>query len=182
MLTTGAGGAVCTCTLTESEPVPPVPVHVSVKVVLMVIAALAWLPVVAFAPLQPPDAVQLVAFVEDHDSVEFDPAATVVGFALRSTVGAGVAWLTVTVALRLLVPPTPLSQVSVYVVVAASGPTVWLPDVAFAPLQPPEAVQDAASVLVHVSVLDPWAATVVGLASSSIDGSGLPPVLGTLKK
>jgi hypothetical protein len=146
------------------------------------IAGLAWLPEAAFAPLQPPEAVQLVAFVDDQERVELEPAATVVGLALRSTVGAGVAWLTVTVALRLLVPPTPLSQVRVYVVVAASGPTLWLPEVAFAPLQPPDAVHESASVVVQVSVDDPWAATVVGLASRSIDGSGLPPVLGTLKK
>ena len=47
-------------------------------------------PLVAFVPVQPWEAVQLVAFVELHDSVLAAPALTVVGEAVRVTVGAGV--------------------------------------------------------------------------------------------
>jgi hypothetical protein len=47
-------------------------------------------------PLQPPDAVQAVAFVADQVSVELVPLATELGAALIKTVGAGA--LTETVA------------------------------------------------------------------------------------
>jgi hypothetical protein len=40
-------------------------------------------------PVQPPEAVQAVALVEPHVNVELAPLATVVGFALSVTVGAG---------------------------------------------------------------------------------------------
>jgi hypothetical protein len=46
-------------------------------------------PLVAFAPLQPPEAVHEVAFVELHVSVEAPPLVTVVGFAVSVTVAAG---------------------------------------------------------------------------------------------
>ena len=61
-------------------------------------------------PLQPPDALQAVAFVEDQVSVAVPPFDTVVGAAVKMTVGAGLA--TVTVADREVLPPAPL-QVSV---------------------------------------------------------------------
>jgi hypothetical protein len=47
-------------------------------------------PDVAFEPDQPPEAVQLVAFVEDHVRVEVPLLATLVGLADNVTVGAGV--------------------------------------------------------------------------------------------
>jgi len=40
-------------------------------------------------PLQPPDAVQEVAFVADQVSVELVPLATELGAALMRTIGAG---------------------------------------------------------------------------------------------
>ena len=43
----------------------------------------------ALEPLQPPDAVQAVAFVADHVSIELVPLATELGAALIRTVGAG---------------------------------------------------------------------------------------------
>ena len=46
-----------------------------------------WLPLLASAPLQPPDAVHDVASVERHVNVEVPPLATVVGAALRDAVG-----------------------------------------------------------------------------------------------
>jgi hypothetical protein len=62
-------------------------------------------------PDQPPDAVQLLAFVEDQLSIADPPLLTVVGLALRLTVGlTGVVTLTVTDWLAL--PPGPL-QLSV---------------------------------------------------------------------
>jgi hypothetical protein len=63
-------------------------------------------PLVAHAPLQPFEAVQLVAFVDDHVSVLLPPATTEVGLALIVTVGMG-SGVTVTVALAEAVPPAP---------------------------------------------------------------------------
>ncbi len=69
------------------------------------------LPLVGSLPDQPPEAVQLVAFVEDQLSVAADPLLTVVGLAERLTVGlAGADTLTVTDCDAL--PPGPL-QLSV---------------------------------------------------------------------
>jgi len=53
------------------------------------------LPLVGSLPLQPPEAVQLVALLEDQLRVAVPPLLTVAGFALRLTVG-GAATLTVT--------------------------------------------------------------------------------------
>jgi hypothetical protein len=47
------------------------------------------LPLVGSLPDQPPEAVQLVAFVEDQLRVEAEPPLTVPGLALRLTVGLG---------------------------------------------------------------------------------------------
>jgi len=69
------------------------------------------LPPIDLLPDHPPEAVQLVAFVEDQLSVEAEPLLTVPGFALRVTVGpTGADTLTVTDWVAL--PPGPL-QVSV---------------------------------------------------------------------
>ena len=75
-------------------------------------APVPCVPLVALLPLQPvpvPEAVQDVALVELHVSVDAAPLATDVGLAVSVSVGAGT---TVTVAVAtLLVPPVPL-QVS----------------------------------------------------------------------
>lgn len=110
------------------------------------------MPLVALAPLQPPEAVHDVAVVELHVSVEAVPLITEVGFAVSVTVGRG-ATETVAVA-TLLVPPEPV-QVNVYDVVAVRAPVLWLPLVATSPLQPPDAVHDVASVELQVSVEAP---------------------------
>jgi hypothetical protein len=65
-------------------------------------------------------ALQPVAFVEVHVSVDALPLATLVGFAVSETVGGGLAD-TVTVALWLALPPGP-EQFRVKLVVAASAP------------------------------------------------------------
>ena len=68
------------------------------------------LPFVGSLPDQPPDAVQLVALLEDQLSVADPPLLMLAGLALRATAGAGVETLTVTD--WLVLPPGPL-QVSV---------------------------------------------------------------------
>jgi hypothetical protein len=63
-------------------------------------------PLIASAPVQPPLAVQEVAFVLDQVRVELAPEETVVGLADSVTVGAGT---TVTVVLAgEVVPPAPV--------------------------------------------------------------------------
>ena len=63
-------------------------------------------PLLASAPLQPPEAVHAVALVEDQLNVEPLPLVTVLGLALKLTVGA--AEVTVAVADWLPLPPGPL--------------------------------------------------------------------------
>lgn len=131
-------------------------------------------PEVAFVPLQPFEAVHEVALVEDQVSVLLPPLATCVGDALRLTVGAGVVELrTVTVALLCAVPPVPV-HASVNVVLAVNAPVLVLPEVPFAPLQPPEAVHDVAFVVDHVSVLDPPLSIRLGDADRDTVGAGGP--------
>jgi hypothetical protein len=89
--------------------VPPVPVHVKEYDVLAARAPVLSVPLVALVPLQPPEAVHEVAFVELQVSVEAPPLATVVGFAVSVTVGAAT---TMTVApATLLVPPAPVQVI-----------------------------------------------------------------------
>jgi hypothetical protein len=82
--------------------------------VLLPLIVNARLPLVALLPDQLPEAVQLLASVEDHDSVMLPPERTELGLAVSETVGAVVtgAALTVIVTDRVSLPPSPL-QVSV---------------------------------------------------------------------
>ena len=57
------------------------------------------LPLIPSLPDHPPEAVQLVAFVEDQLKVEADPLVTVPGLAVRATVGLTAAAFTVIVKL-----------------------------------------------------------------------------------
>ena len=68
-------------------------------------------PLVALEPDQAPEAAQEVALVADQVSVELPPLATVLGAALKLTVGAGAVTETVADCVALL-PPVPV-QVSV---------------------------------------------------------------------
>ncbi len=113
------------------------------------------------APLQPPEAVHDVALVELHVSVEVPPLATDVGFAASVTVGA---CITVTMAVATLLMPFAPVQVSEYDVVTVRALVLWLPLVASAPLQSPDAVHDVASDELHVNVEVPPLAIVVGAA------------------
>ena len=103
-----AVGTILTRTV-DAPLVPPVPVHVKEYELGIVIAPVLCVPLVALAPLQPPVAVQEVAFVELHVSVELPPLAMEVGAAVNVTVGSGTTMM-VAVA-TLLVPPVPV-QVS----------------------------------------------------------------------
>jgi hypothetical protein len=54
-----------------------------------------------------------------------------------------------------------------------TGPVLWLPLTGSAPLQPPEAVHDVASLALHVSKLAPPGATVLGAADKLTAGAGM---------
>jgi len=58
-------------------------------VVATLSAPVLQLPLVASLPVHPPEALQLVALLEDQLSVAVDPLLTVVGVADKATVGAG---------------------------------------------------------------------------------------------
>ena len=66
----------------------PLRVHVRVKLVVAVSAPVDAVPLVAFVPFHPPDAVHSVAFVELQVSVADPPLATLVGVAVNVTVAA----------------------------------------------------------------------------------------------
>jgi hypothetical protein len=106
-------------------------------------------PLVLFVPLQTPEAVHDVALAELHVSDEAAPLAIEVGFAASVTAGVP-GTVTVAVAI-LLVPPAP-AHANEYAVVAVRTPVLWLPLVASAPLQPPEAVHDVAADELQISV------------------------------
>jgi len=98
-------------TVTDRVALPPGPLQVSVYVVVALSAPVLALPLVRLVPDQPPEALQLVAFVDVQLSVEAEPLFTVPGFAPMVTVGlAGEDTLTVTDLVAL--PPGPL-QLSV---------------------------------------------------------------------
>jgi hypothetical protein len=104
IVTVGAGEDIDTVTDCAAEP--PTPEQVSTYLVAAVIAAVDADPLVGWLPLQPPDAVQAVALVDDQDSAEVLPLFTVVGEAARVTAGAGV--VTDIVADWAALPPAPV--------------------------------------------------------------------------
>jgi hypothetical protein len=67
-------------------------------------------PLIACAPVQPPDAVHDVALVLDQVSVELLPGVIDVGLALSATVGIAVVTVTVADAGVKLVPPVPVQE------------------------------------------------------------------------
>lgn len=169
--TVGADGAV-TFTVTDREISPPAPAQVSAKVLFVVSGAVDCEPDVALVPDHAPDAVQVAAFVEDHVRVATDPLATIVGLALKVSVGAGgVAAFTFTVTDCVTVPPVPVHEI-VKVLVAVRGPVDCEPDKAFAPDHAPDAVHVAAFVDVQVNVEAPPLGTVVGSARTESVGTG----------
>jgi hypothetical protein len=130
-------------------------------------------PLSALLPLQPPDAVQAVAFVADQVSVELVPLATELGAALISTVGAGE--LTETAADCVALPPGPV-HVNEYVELADTAPVDCEPVSPLEPLQPPDAVQEVALVLDQASVEEVPEFTMLGVALSMTIGATLDTV------
>ena len=126
----------------------------------------------AFAPANvPPVAVQELALVELHVSVEDPPPAIGLGLAVSVATGTG-AMLTVAVA-GVLVPPAPV-QVNEYVVLVVKAPVLWLPLAAFVPAnEPPVTVQDVALVELQVNMAAAPLLTVVGDALIEAVGMGL---------
>jgi hypothetical protein len=112
--------------------------------------------------------VQVVAFSVDQIRVLVPGETTVLGSAVRLTVGAGP---TVTVTDCEALPPGPV-QVSVNSVVVVSTPVEVEPGVGRAPLQPPLALQVSASVEDHESVDEVLYGTVVGEADRVTLGVG----------
>jgi hypothetical protein len=148
-LTVGAGAP--TDTTAEACAEPPLPAQDSTNVDVEASAPVDCEPLVAFEPLHAPDAVQLVAFVELHVSVEAPPELTDAGLAVIETVGASCE--TMAVVDVSLVPPGPV-QLSTYQVVEFSGPVDSLPLGALDPLHAAPAVQLVALVELQDSVVD----------------------------
>jgi len=139
-----------------------------VKVLFVVNGEDTSLPEVALLPVQAPEAVQVLAFVEDQVSVEDPPLATEVGFAASDTVGTAGATVTDADALA-VVPPDPL-QVRMKVLEAERAPVDLLPAVAFAPDHAPMAAQKAALLEDQVRFDAPPLVTDVGFAASDTVG------------
>ncbi len=106
------GGVAETVTVADCDAEPPAAVQVRVNFGVAVRLGVDCEPAVGSEPLQPPEAVQAVALVDDQVNADAAPLFTVVGFAVRVTAGAGV--VTDTVADCAALPPAPV-HVSVYV-------------------------------------------------------------------
>ena len=124
-------------------------------------------PLTDSVPAHAPEAVHEVALVEDQLNVEVPPLATLVGLALKDTVGAAD---TVTVAACDAVPPLPV-QAKVNLVVAVNAEVLVVPLIGSDPLQPPDAVQAVALVAVQLRAEVRPLATVLGLADSVMAGA-----------
>jgi hypothetical protein len=125
-------------------------------------------PLAARVALQPPVAVQAVAFVELHVNVETPPLGTTVGYTIKVAAGTT---LTRTDDGALL-PPAPV-QVSEYALGSVREPVLCVPLVGKMPLHPPDAVQEVALADPQVSVEAPPPATIVGLAASVTVAAGM---------
>lgn len=92
----GAGAEAATETLVDWVAVS----QVSVKLAAEPMALMVSVPVSALVPLQPPDAVQLLALVEDHVRTVEPPVVMEVGLAAMVTVATGVTGAAVTAMVR----------------------------------------------------------------------------------
>jgi hypothetical protein len=164
------GGAAVTETVAELRAVPPPPVQVRTNLVVALNGTVVWLPFVGCAPVQPFDALHVLAFVEDQVSVEVVPLLTVVGFA--EIVTTGVLEFTVTVADWEALPPAPVQE-SINIVVEVRAGVDTLPLRPSLPVQPPDAVQDVALAETQVSVEVAPLAIVLGFAESVTTGAGV---------
>jgi hypothetical protein len=179
-----AGAADLTETDADCVAVPPGPVQVNTYVALAFSAPEDCEPLRALPPDQSPEAVHAVTFCVDQVRVEAAPDTTVLGEALKVTIGGKAE--TVTVADCAADPPSPV-QASSYSVVLLSAPVDQVPLVATGPLQPPEALQAVAFCALQVKVDMPPLATAAGAAvkvtvgagvatTTSADSEDVPPV------
>lgn len=143
-----------------------------VNVLVLVKATVVSVPVRVLLPDQPPDAVHELALVLDHVSKDVLPLITLVGLAVKDTVGAGTLPLTVTVADCVAVPPVPV-QLNVKVLVLLSAALVCAPDVPLVPVHAPDAVHELAFVddQFNIDVLP--LVTLAGLAESVSVGAAV---------
>jgi hypothetical protein len=133
-------------------------------------------PLVAFVPCQPPEAVQAVAFSALQLRLDVPPAATVVGVAPSLTTGAPMTAISTDCVAD---PPVP-SQVSVKFVVALRGSVVTVPLVGCGPVQPPEAMQVCASWAFHCKVVAVCRGTLVLSATNVTAGFPLLTLAGSV--
>jgi hypothetical protein len=167
----GSPGRKFTLAVTGAE-LPPAPLQMSVNVDGVMMLLTTSLPLVARGPVQAPDAVHDVAFVDDQVIVAAPPAAIVAGFAAIVAVGREESELTITVVeTGVELPPAPL-QLSVNVDAARRLLTTSLPLVARDPAQAPVAVQAVALVDDQVNVVEPPAVTTAGFAEIVAVGEG----------
>jgi hypothetical protein len=135
--------------------------------VVPVSAAVVCEPLVGTLPLQPPEAVQLLASSACQLRMVVVPAVSVVACATRLTEGAGV--VTVTSADCVDAPPGPV-QASMNVVVELSASIVADPLTGFVPLQPPLAAQESAPTALQARVVAAPIATRLGLGCRLMTG------------
>lgn len=128
---------------------PPGPVQTSAKVVVAASGGEVSVPDGGRLPVHPFDAVQAVASVVVHESEVVPFGATLTGVAVKIAVGVG-GGETATFTEVVASPPDP-EQVSVKVAAAVNAALASAPDVARLPVQAPDAVQDVAFVLLHLS-------------------------------
>jgi hypothetical protein len=88
-LSVTTGGRAETVTVADCVAEPPAPVQVSWYSVVLASAPVDQVPLVATAPCQPPEAVQVVASAEFQLKLDVPPLTIVVGEADSVTVGAG---------------------------------------------------------------------------------------------
>jgi hypothetical protein len=170
IVTVGCGATVM---VADCETLPPLPVQVSENVLVPVNGPVDCEPLIALAPDHAPEAVQLVALVDDQESAELAPLATICGFAPIVTVGGGGGGATVTVADCSTLPPAPV-QVSENVLVLVNAPVDCVPLVAFTPDQAPEAAQLSALIDDQVSVALAPLAMLSGFTPKETVGAGGP--------
>ncbi len=120
------------------------------------------------APLHPPDALQLVALVDDQLSVVLPPVATLADEAVSDNVGAGTI---ITLTDCEADPPGP-AHVIENVLLALTGAETSAPCVALSPPQAPLAVQAAALVDVQLNVVVAPEPSEVGAALRLTVGAG----------
>ena len=101
-----AGAELVTVTVADCAAEPPGPVQVITYFVVALSATVSWVPLAASVPVQPPDAEQAAALVEDQVSLDAAPLWTVLGLALKLIEG-GVA-VTATAADCDELPPAPV--------------------------------------------------------------------------